>query len=403
MFLPIGDRYNPEGFTPWVNYALIAANVAVYLLITLPLSSQGVDPRDPLALEYLQAVASDLPPGTSDAMFLSQLTGYDLIVYAWGFKPARPEAIDLFSSMFLHGGFMHLAGNMLFLWIYGDNVEFRLGRGTYLVVYLATGIVATLTFAMFAASSATPLVGASGAISGVLGLYFIFFPKNEVKMLIALFPFIVQAFWIRARWVLGFYVVVDNILPFVTGMSSNVAYGAHLGGFFAGLGVAWAVESGGGTKPAFASSAPSPSLTPPQESLFQSPAHVVPSPPETLRDPRLPAIEARLERGEIEAARREVDTLDLATASRLAPRHLYTLAREMAARGEDHRAGRLLRRALGTQRSPHEQATLHLALGELRLAQGQPAAAWQHLLTVLDLVPEGPVRARAETALRALE
>ncbi|MEL6189343.1 MAG: rhomboid family intramembrane serine protease, partial [Myxococcota bacterium] len=253
MFLPIGDRYNPEEFTPWVNYALIAANVAVFVLISWPLSSQGVDPRDPLALEYLRVLRDSLPPGTVPNAVQN---AYELFVFEWGFKPARPEAVDLLSSMFLHGDVMHLAGNMLFLWIYGDNAEFRLGRATYLLVYLGTGVVATLTFAMFAASSVVPLVGASGAISGVLGLYFIFFPRNEVKVFIFLFPFIMQTIWIRARWVLGFYVIVDNILPFVSGASSNVAYGAHLGGFFAGLAVAWAVESSGGRKPSLGSAPP---------------------------------------------------------------------------------------------------------------------------------------------------
>ncbi|MEO1232352.1 MAG: hypothetical protein AAFZ18_25980 [Myxococcota bacterium] len=108
------------------------------------------------------------------------------------------------------------------------------------------------------------------------------------------------------------------------------------------------------------------------------------------------------ERGDVQGPTRELRSLDMTTASRLRPAHLYTVARELAARGDDAAAGRLLRRALGSARSAEDQATLHLALGELRLAQGQPAAAWQHLHSVLDLAPPGPVRARAEAALRVL-
>ena len=107
--------------------------------------------------------------------------------------------------MFLHGGFMHLFGNMLFLWIYGDNVERRLGAIPYLFGYLATGVAATLTHALVFSSSEMPLVGASGAISGVLGFYFLWFPRNTVRMLVFLPPFLMQVFEIPARFVLGMY------------------------------------------------------------------------------------------------------------------------------------------------------------------------------------------------------
>ena len=103
--------------------------------------------------------------------------------------------------MFLHAGFFHLAGNMLFLWIYGDNVEARLGRVTYLVGYLVTGLAGNLFHLVLAGASPMPLVGASGAISGVLGFYFVCFPENRVRMLITLFPIFMKVVRIRSRWV----------------------------------------------------------------------------------------------------------------------------------------------------------------------------------------------------------
>jgi hypothetical protein len=157
---------------------------------------------------------------------------------------------DLLGSMFLHAGFAHLAGNMLFLWIYGDNVEHRLGRLPFLLAYLGTGVLATLAFSLVAGASLTPLVGASGAISGVLGLYFVLFPHNRVKVLVALFPFVIDVFLVPAPLVLGLFVLVDNLLPLVVGAGGGVAYGAHLGGFVGGLALAWWVRrSGFGVEP----------------------------------------------------------------------------------------------------------------------------------------------------------
>ena len=105
--------------------------------------------------------------------------------------------------MFLHAGFLHLFGNMLFLWIYGDNVEHRLGHVPYLFWYLATGVAATLFHMLGASGSQIPLVGASGAISGMLGFYFVWFPRNQVRLLWLLPPFVMQVFEVPARLVLG--------------------------------------------------------------------------------------------------------------------------------------------------------------------------------------------------------
>ena len=150
--------------------------------------------------------------------------------------------LALLTSMFLHGGFMHLAGNMLFLWIYGDNVEHRLGPARYLAAYLGTGMLATLSHAVLDFESVLPMVGASGAISGVLGFYFIWFPRNRVRLWIMLFPIFMQVVYAPARLVLGMYLIVDNLLPFLVTRGAGgggVAYGAHIGGFVGGLAYAW--------------------------------------------------------------------------------------------------------------------------------------------------------------------
>ncbi|MBW2732210.1 MAG: rhomboid family intramembrane serine protease [Deltaproteobacteria bacterium] len=250
--LPIGDQPNPRGYVPWVNYLLIAANIGLFLLVTLPLSDQVPDLKDQATLDFLRELLLHNPgvdPQLLAASLTKQLSAYDLFLMRWGYRPGSPSLLALFSSMFLHGGWLHLAGNMLFLWIYGDNVEHRLGRLGYLLTYLGTGVVATLIYALFAPESAglVPLVGASGAISGILGLYFLWFPRNKVRLLVVII-FFVDVWVVNARLVLGFYLLIENLLPFLfsSGAAGGVAHGAHLGGFVAGLAVAFAVDRVGG-------------------------------------------------------------------------------------------------------------------------------------------------------------
>ncbi len=246
MILPIGDAPNPRGFTAWMTWALIAMNVAIYVLWTLPLSFVPLDPTDPVT-EVLVRRVLERNPRLDPALALRMLSQWDAAVQAWGYTPAHPDVVRLFASMFLHANFAHVAGNMLFLWIYGDNVEHRLGRLPYLAAYLGSGVVATLSFSALVPNSTTPLVGASGAISGILGAYFVLFPRNLVKLFVGLFPFVVDVFLVPAPLVLGAYVLFDNLLPLLVmgGGSGGVAYGAHLGGFLAGLVVGWgALRSG---------------------------------------------------------------------------------------------------------------------------------------------------------------
>jgi membrane associated rhomboid family serine protease len=244
MLFPISDSPNPGG-RPYVTYALIAVNVLVYFGLTLPLSSQPPDPNDPALIAYVSFLRDMLPPGVSLYEALQDVSAYNLFVFAHGYKPGAPGAVDLLTSLFLHAGLMHLVGNMLFLWIYGDNVEYRLGPVAFLLAYIGTGVLATLFFSLFALGSMTPLVGASGAISGVLGFYFLWFPRNRVRLFVWLFPFYVGTVMVPARIVLGIFLVVDNLFPFLLGSAtggSGVAYGAHIGGFFAGLAAAFLMD-----------------------------------------------------------------------------------------------------------------------------------------------------------------
>jgi membrane associated rhomboid family serine protease len=234
--LPIGDDPNPRG-VHWMTILLIVVNVAVYLLVTLPMSGQAVNPADPRVAEYIAAISKQLPPGTNPAAVLAGMSQYDLFVYQWGFRPAAMNVTDLFFSMFLHGGFMHLFGNMLFLFIYGNNVEDRLGPFGFLAAYLLTGVAAALFQAAFNMNSNIPMVGASGAISGVLGFYLRWFPRHYVKVFMFLPPLFMGVRMFSASLVLWMYLILDNVLPFVLASQGGggVAHGAHIGGFIAGF------------------------------------------------------------------------------------------------------------------------------------------------------------------------
>lgn len=186
--------------------------------------------------------------------FLAQLTvlgGLERSVWRLGLVPAvltgearlhpglaaAPAPLTLVTSMFLHGGLLHLAGNLLYLWVFGNNVEDRLGHLPYLLFYLAAGLAAAGLQVALEPGSRLPMVGASGAISGVLGAYLVFWPHARVLIFLPLLPFFLPR--IRAGWLLGFWFAMQ--LAGVFGAPSEVggvAFGAHVGGFLAGLLVA---------------------------------------------------------------------------------------------------------------------------------------------------------------------
>jgi membrane associated rhomboid family serine protease len=199
---PLGDDNSQERTVPVVTFALIGLNVLVFLL---------------------------------------ELAGGDQFITDWAFVPARfsehPAAnmATIFSAMFMHGGWLHLGGNMLFLWIFGDNVEDRFGHVKFLIFYLLAGIAAT--FAQYAVSPASgvPNVGASGAIAGVLGAYILMFPQSRVNVLVgrqivAMPAFVVLGLWIALQLVSGVGTIAAT-----DESAGGVAYMAHVGGFVSGL------------------------------------------------------------------------------------------------------------------------------------------------------------------------
>ncbi|HJW94770.1 MAG TPA: rhomboid family intramembrane serine protease [Thermoanaerobaculia bacterium] len=207
--LPLRD-HNPIRTTPFVNYLLIALNVLMFF--------------------WEVQLGRNFEPALVQVAFIP--------ARFWQGGMLVPELIRIFVSMFLHGGLLHIGGNMLYLWIFGDNIEDRLGHFPYLVFYLACGFLATLAHAFFNPASRMPSIGASGAIAGVLGAYLILFPTARVTTLIPIIFFIIVR-EIPAVFLLGFWFVIQ----FFSGWGSlgaaqdtgGVAYFAHIGGFVAGM------------------------------------------------------------------------------------------------------------------------------------------------------------------------
>jgi membrane associated rhomboid family serine protease len=212
--IPLRD-INPRTSMPFVTVLLILANVAVFLFQL----SLGPQVGERFVFFY----------GMIPAKLQLALAGGDITV---------GQALSpLLTSMFLHGGFMHLLGNMWFLWVFGDNVEDRMGHFRYLVFYLLTGVGAGLVHTFFNWGSTVPAVGASGAISGVLGAYLILFPGTRVVTLVPLF-----IFWflteIRAVFILGYWFVLQllsGVFSLGGVRGGGVAWWAHIGGFLLGV------------------------------------------------------------------------------------------------------------------------------------------------------------------------
>jgi membrane associated rhomboid family serine protease len=232
--IPLKDR-NPTTKTPWVTIGLILANVAVFLLwepITGSAQQQnkffyceGAIPHELVSFETLPE--------------LGRLCG------------GKSVLVSLFTSMFLHGGFLHIAGNMLYLWVFGNNIEDRMGPVVFLLFYLAAGIVAAYGQALPNPDSTTPLVGASGAIAGTLGAYLVMFPSARVLTLIPIF-FFIQLIELPAMLVLGFWFVLQA-LQGVGSLEADtgVAWFAHVGGFVFGALVALLFYRGRRPEPGF--------------------------------------------------------------------------------------------------------------------------------------------------------
>ena len=213
MFIPLKDL-NPSRTYPFVNITLILANIAVFIY------QLGLE----ATLSEKAFAAFFLPYSTVPVRFPSFLAGHT------GFEAAF---LPLLTSMFLHFGWLHLAGNMLFLWIFGDNVEDFFGHFTYLLFYLVCGIGAGLLHVLFNLHSAIPAIGASGAISGVMGAYLLLYPRARILTLVLIFPIPIPAVIFLGLWyVLQFLAGLSTIGVKVTG---GVAVWAHIGGFLLGM------------------------------------------------------------------------------------------------------------------------------------------------------------------------
>jgi membrane associated rhomboid family serine protease len=198
---PIGDDNSNRRTVPWVTYILIALNLVFFVL---------------------------------------ELTGGEAFIMKWAFVPTRflanpgGEFLTLFTSMFMHAGWLHLGGNMLYLWIFGDNVEDRFGHGKYIIFYLLCGLLATFAQLAFNTTSDIPNLGASGAIAGVLGAYIILFPKGRIKVLSGSRTVQVSALIVIGLWiVLQLFSGIGSIAA--SSSVGGVAYMAHIGGFVAGI------------------------------------------------------------------------------------------------------------------------------------------------------------------------
>ena len=221
--IPLKDDVPSRSF-PLVTVLVIAANIAVFLYQV-----------------SLEAVANGVSQGAATAFVMEfgavpcRLTGF----CAGDDAPA--PIVTVFTSMFMHGGFLHLAGNMLYLWIFGDNVEDTLGHLRFILFYLLSGVGAAVAQTVVNPASRVPMVGASGAISGVLAAYLVLFPRASILTLIT-FGFFIRFVQVPALVVLGFWIVVQLAyglvsVPFFRGVeeAGGVAWFAHIGGFMFGV------------------------------------------------------------------------------------------------------------------------------------------------------------------------
>jgi len=227
--IPIGDDNTDRRRPPTVNWVLIAVNVFVFVFL------QRLGTNEHFTMAYAQ-VPAEILSGHDIAETIPVRDEYGRAVGGIELEPTPiPVYLTLITAMFMHGSFAHLAGNMLYLWIFGDNLESVLGHTRYLIFYLLTGVLAGLAHvfvtAVFRGNPLIPSLGASGAISGVLGGYIVLFPGRRVRVI-----FLYQMMQVPAILAIGVWFVFQIIsgAGALGGQGGGVAYGAHIGGFIAG-------------------------------------------------------------------------------------------------------------------------------------------------------------------------
>ncbi|HJR34017.1 MAG TPA: rhomboid family intramembrane serine protease [Gemmatimonadales bacterium] len=217
---------NPTFTTPVVTIALIAANVAVWVFIQ-GLGTAPALPNSVCRLGFIPGyLFGGIPPRTEISL------GYGVTCSLGGL----PAWLTVLTSMFMHGGWMHLIGNVWFLWVFGNNIEDSTGHGRFLVFYLLCGVIAALAQAAADPLSAIPMVGASGAISGVMGGYIVLYPRVRVHMLVFLFVFITRIV-VPAYLMLGYWFLLQLLssVPRISSEAGGIAFLAHAAGFVAGM------------------------------------------------------------------------------------------------------------------------------------------------------------------------
>ena len=240
MIMPLYDDNSQRIRTPFVNYILIAINIFVFVMF----QNFGENER---FIYTFSAVPAEIISGkdiqSSPTVLGKTRSGEEII--RPGLEPTPFTVyITLITSMFMHGGIGHILGNMLFLWIFGDNVEDRLGHLQYLLFYIIVGILASLahvaTCVLLKSDLLTPSLGASGAISGVMGAYLLFYPNNSVTVLIFRFVTTVPAIVAVGLWFA--MQLFSSFMELGAGEGGGVAYGAHIGGFIAGSPLAFFID-----------------------------------------------------------------------------------------------------------------------------------------------------------------
>ena len=221
---PLKDE-NPHFLTPYVTYVLIALNVAAWVLV----QGLGSEPRLGASVCTLGLVPGEL------LQTLTPGTRFQIGPASWCVLTDTPNWLTPLSHMFLHGGWLHVIGNLWFLWIFGNNVEDSMGHLRFAVFYVLCGLAAAAAQILSDPDSGIPMVGASGAIGGVMGAYVLLYPKVRVTMLVFL-GFFITTFSIPAVWMLGYWFVAQLIggVGSIGAQGGGVAFWAHIGGFLAG-------------------------------------------------------------------------------------------------------------------------------------------------------------------------
>jgi membrane associated rhomboid family serine protease len=251
VVIPVHDQ-NPTRRRAWVTYALIAVNIVVFLVSPVGLATlDGTTPVEACATQRFFYEWAAIPAELTRNEPLDRAVGGPVRTDDGRLACAlvRPDyrklpALSALTAMFLHGGWLHLLGNMLFLWIFGNNVEDRMGHVPFLLFYGVCGYAATYGFALLDADSRAPLIGASGAIAGVLGAYLVLYPRARVWVLV---PFLIFLPLRLPAWlVLGFWFGLQAVYSSGGAVSDagTVAYAAHVVGFVVGMLIAWPLRRG---------------------------------------------------------------------------------------------------------------------------------------------------------------